>query len=56
MASSTRGRRGRRAQSFRGHPGGVIEHAEEASALQRKDPEFGKELLLANALPQRTAG
>ena len=25
-------------------------------ALQRKDAEFGKELLLANALPQRAAG
>jgi hypothetical protein len=34
----------------------VIEHAGEARALQRKDSEFGKKLLLANALAQRPAG
>ena len=45
-----------RAQSFRRHAGGVIEHADQARALQRKDSEFGKEFLLANALAQRAAG
>jgi hypothetical protein len=34
----------------------VIEHADQAGALQRKDSEFGKEFLLANALAQRAAG
>jgi hypothetical protein len=34
----------------------VIEHADEAGSLQRKDSEFGEELLLANALPQCAAG
>ena len=44
-----------RAQSFRRHSGGVIEHADEVGTLQRKNSEFGKELLLANALSQRAA-
>jgi hypothetical protein len=33
----------------------VIEHADEAGTLQRKNSEFGKKLLLANALSQRAA-
>jgi hypothetical protein len=33
----------------------VIEHVDEARTLQRKDPQFGKQFLLANALAQRAA-
>ena len=42
--------------SLRSYSGGVIEDAHETGALQRKNSELGKELLLANALTQRTAG
>jgi hypothetical protein len=33
----------------------MIEHLDEARALKRKNPQFSKDLLLANALP-KTAG
>src|SRR6185437_11494885 len=42
-----------RPQAFGRHAGGVIEHANEAGPLQRKDPEFRQQFLLTNALPQR---
>ena len=38
-----------RSEPFRCHSGGVIEHFNEARALQGKDTEFGKQLLLTNA-------
>jgi hypothetical protein len=34
----------------------VIEHANEARALQCKYPQFRKEFLLANSLPERRGG
>ena len=36
-------------QTFRRHADRVIEHVDEARALQREDAEFGEQLLLANA-------
>ena len=38
-----------RPQTFGCHPGGVIEHADEARALQGEDAEFSEQLLLTNA-------
>ena len=43
------------AQSLGRHPRGVIEHIGEARALQSKDSEFGKQLLLANAQTKCTS-
>jgi hypothetical protein len=34
----------------------MIEHADETRALKRKDPQFGKELLLANPLTKSAGG
>src|ERR1700733_2179354 len=45
-----------RIQSFGCHACRMIEHADEARALKRKDPQFGKELLLANPLTKSAGG
>src|SRR4029078_13163455 len=45
-----------RPEPFRSHSGGVIEHFNEASTRQAKAPEFGKQLLLANAQTECATG
>ncbi|MGE5773567.1 MAG: hypothetical protein ACM3Z4_16320 [Hyphomicrobiales bacterium] len=45
-----------RPQTFRRRPGGVVEHFNEARALQGDDTEFGEKLLLANAHTERATG
>ena len=45
-----------RIQPFGCHTCGLIEHADQAGTLKRKDAQFGKELLLTNTLMKSAGG
>jgi hypothetical protein len=45
-----------RPQPFGCHTGGMIEHIDEARALQGQDSKFGKEFLLTNAQTESATG